>query len=141
MAADLLDALARYLDEQSLLTYDPDGTAGDTFIETLPPEPAEAVGLWLYDAGAPDARNGYDTRSVQVRVRGTADPRVSRRRCEAIYGALHGLAGIQLPGDGPWLVLAAARATPAPMGTDANGRHEHVLNIAVDVTNPTPHRS
>ncbi|MEL3944498.1 minor capsid protein [Streptomyces sp. LNU-CPARS28] len=141
MAADLLDALARYLDEQGLLTYNPSGTSGDTFVETLPPAPDEAVGLWLYDAGAPDARNGYDTRSVQVRVRGTTDPRISRRRIEAIYDALHGLAAIQLPADGPWLVLAAARATPAPMGTDANGRHEHVLNLAVDVTNPTRHRS
>ncbi|MET9429802.1 minor capsid protein [Streptomyces sp. NPDC003036] len=140
MAADLLNAVARYLDEQGLLVYDPTGTSGDCFIETLPPEPAEAVGLWLYDAGPQDTRNAYDTRALQVRVRGTADPRVSRRRCEAIYGALHGLAGVELPG-GVWLILAAARSTPAPMGTDATGRHEHVLNLAVDVANPTTHRT
>ncbi|MEU2179719.1 minor capsid protein [Streptomyces thermolilacinus] len=138
MTLDLLDGVARYLDELGLLTYDPAGVAGDTFIETLPPEPAEAVGLWLYGAGEQDARNGYDTRSLQVRVRGTADPRTSRRRAEALYGALHGLAGLELP-DGSWLVLAAAQA-PAPIGTDASGRHEHTVNVRLDVANPTTHR-
>ncbi|MFI5686786.1 minor capsid protein [Streptomyces sp. NPDC051636] len=136
--ADLLDGVARYLDELGLLAYDPAGTGGDTFIETLPPEPAEAVGLWLYGAGEQDARNGYDTRSLQVRVRGTADPRTSRCRAEALYGALHGLAGLELP-DGTWLVLAAAQA-PAPIGTDASGRHEHTVNVRLDVANPTTHR-
>ncbi|CAL9296823.1 minor capsid protein [Streptomyces sp. SudanB25_2051] len=136
--ADLLDGVARYLDELGLLTYDATGTSGDTFIETLPPEPAEAVGLWLYGAGEQDARNGYDTRSLQVRVRGTADPRTSRRRAEALYGALHGLAGLELP-DGTWLVLAAAQA-PAPIGTDASGRHEHTVTVRLDVANPTTHR-
>jgi hypothetical protein len=137
--ADLLDGIARYLDKLGLLTYDPTGTAGDTFIETLPPKPVEAVGLWLYSAGEQDSRNGYDVRSLQVRVRGTADPRVSRRRAEALYSALHGLAGLELP-DGTWLVLAIAQQTPAPIGTDASGWHEHTVNIRLDVANPTQYR-
>ncbi|BDM74944.1 hypothetical protein HEK616_84310 (plasmid) [Streptomyces nigrescens] len=58
MSLDPLDGLARYLDDLGLLVYDPTGTAGDTFIETLPPEPAEAVGLWLYGAAEQDSRNG-----------------------------------------------------------------------------------
>ncbi|MGY5129213.1 minor capsid protein [Streptomyces nigrescens] len=136
---DYLDAFARYLDERRLLTYDPTGICGDTFIETLPPSPHEAVSLSLYGAGATDARNGWDTRSLQVRVRGTSDPRISRRRAEALYGALHGLARCELPG-GIWLVLAAAVAAPAPVGTDANGRHEHVVNLRLDIEAPTTHR-
>ncbi|MEU5302219.1 minor capsid protein [Streptomyces noursei] len=136
---DYLDALACYLDERGLLTYDATGICGDTFIETLPPAPDEAVCLSLYGAGAVDARNGWDERSLQVRCRGTTDPRTSRRRAEAIYDALHGLAGAELPG-GIWLVLAAAVATPAPMGTDANGRHEHVTNYRLDIEAPTKNR-
>lgn len=138
--ADLLDGIARHLHDVGLLTYDPAGASGDCFIETMPPVPDEAVCLSLYDAGPPDARNAYDVRALQVRVRGTTDPRPSRRRCEAIYGALHGLAGAALP-DGTWVILAAARGTPAPMGTDATGRHEHVVNFALDVAYPTPHRT
>jgi minor capsid protein len=136
---DYLDALARYLHERALLTYDPEGVCGDCFIETMPPAPDGAVCLSLYGAGKVDARNGWDVRSVQVRVRGTADPRDSRRRCEALYGALHGLAGISLPGR-VWLVLAAAQAAPASMGVDATGRHEHVVNLRLDIEAPTIHR-
>ncbi|MFJ6748272.1 minor capsid protein [Streptomyces sp. NPDC091266] len=136
---DHLDALARHLHALGLLTYDPTGICGDTFIETLPPAPDEAVCLSLYGAGATDARNGWDARSLQVRVRGTADPRVSRRRCEGLYSALHGLAAVQLPGD-VWLVLAAAVAAPASMGVDKSGRHEHVVNLRLDIEAPTSHR-
>lgn len=136
---DYLDALARYLHEHRLLTYDPHGACGDCFIESMPPAPDAAVCLSLYGAGATDARNGWDVRSLQVRCRGTADPRISRRRCEALYGALHGLAGIELPG-GVWIVLAAAVAAPASMGVDESGRHEHVVNLRLDIEAPTPHR-
>ncbi|MEU6232699.1 minor capsid protein [Kitasatospora sp. NPDC047058] len=134
---ELLDSLARYLQAAGLLTYDPTGTRGDTFIEVLPPAPDGAVQLSLYGAGTPDPLNAWDERSLQVRVRGTADPRVSRARAEAIYGALHGLAGVELPG-GLWLVLCVAQQTPYPIGVDAAGRHEHTTNFRLDVEATTP---
>nr|WP_237519894.1 minor capsid protein [Streptomyces sp. HUCO-GS316] len=59
------------------------------FVEVMPPAPDAAVALWLYDGEALDTRNAYDTPRLQVRVRGGPDPRVSRRRCWAIYSALH----------------------------------------------------
>ncbi|QKW08041.1 hypothetical protein HUT18_18305 [Streptomyces sp. NA04227] len=135
----LLHALAQHLHDHGLLAYDPTGTTGDTFIETMPPYPHRAVCLSLYGAGPTDPRSGWDVRSLQVRCRGTSDPRLSRRRVEAIYGALHGLTRTELPG-GVWLVLAVAQAAPAPMGTDANGRHEHVVNFRLDIEFPTLHR-
>ncbi|WP_329148814.1 minor capsid protein [Streptomyces sp. NBC_01456] len=137
---DPLDGVARLLDGRGLVTYDPTGTAGDLFVEIMPPAPDAAVALWLYDGAAPDARNAYDTPRLQVRVRGGPDPRVSRRRAHAIYSALHGLAGRELL-DGTWLVLAAARGTPAPMGPDSSGRHEHVVNFDLDIGAPTTHRA
>ncbi|SOB83137.1 minor capsid protein [Streptomyces sp. 1331.2] len=133
--ADLLDGIARYLQAAGLLTYDPTGTTGDTFIETLPPAPDRAVQLSLYGAGEPDAANPWDERALQVRVRGTADPRISRARAEAIYAALHGLAGIELPG-GAWLVLCVAQQTPYPLGVDTTGRHEHTTNYRLDIEGP-----
>ncbi|GAA1175953.1 minor capsid protein [Streptomyces rhizosphaericus] len=134
--ADLLDGLARYLDGAGLLVYDPTGCTGDTFVETMPPTPDAAVSLALYDGPAPAARDDADTPRLQVRVRGGPDPRPSRRRCTALYRALHGLAGVELA-DGTWLTLAAARGTPAPLGSDSNGRHEHVVNFDLDVSGPT----
>ncbi|MGY0025237.1 minor capsid protein [Streptomyces parvulus] len=138
--ADVTDGAARYLDGLGLLDYDPAGKTGDTFVERMPAAPDAAVCLSLYDGGAPDARNAYDVVRLQVRVRGGPDPRVSRARAWAIYGALHGLAGVDLP-DGSWLILAAARGTPGPMGADALGRHEHVVNFDLDVSSPSTHRT
>ncbi|MBC9714077.1 hypothetical protein H9Y04_16050 [Streptomyces sp. TRM66268-LWL] len=137
---DPLDGIARLLAARGLVTYDPTGTSGDLFIEAMPTAPDAAVALWLYDGEAPDPRNAYDTVRLQVRVRGGPDPRVSRRRARALYSALHGLAGVDLA-DGTWLILAAARATPAPMGADSTGRHEHVINFDLDVSAPTDHRT
>ncbi|MEV7413567.1 minor capsid protein [Streptomyces althioticus] len=133
--ADLADGLARYLAARGLLTYDPTGTRGDTFIGTMPPAPDEAVALTLYGDGTTTDRDGADLDRLQIRVRGTADPRKSYDRCLALRDALHGLAGVELP-DGTWLVLATA-PRPSPMGTDANGRHEHVTNAALDIAAPT----
>ncbi|MFB6618227.1 minor capsid protein [Streptomyces sp. NPDC085524] len=137
---DLLDGIARLLAAAGHAAYDPAGTSGDLFIENMPPAPDAAVALWLYDGEAPDARSAYDRPRLQVRVRGGPDPRTSRARCRAIYGELHGLAGVRLA-DGTWLVLSAARGTPAPLGPDASGRHEHVVNFDLDVSAPTTHRT
>ncbi|MFE3197164.1 minor capsid protein [Embleya sp. NPDC059237] len=136
---DLVDGLARYLAARGLVTYDPTGAAGDTFAEHMPPAPDGVVVLTLYGGPEPDSRIPVDEPSLQVRVRGTADPRVSRRRSYAIYSALHGLTRTALP-DGTWLVLCVAQAPPASMGVDANGRHEHVTNYRLTVGAPTDHR-
>jgi hypothetical protein len=134
--ADLTDGIARYLDSINLLTYDPTGTSGDTFVGTMPAKPDRAVSLTLYGSATTDAPDDADVARVQIRVRGDADPRTSERRCRAIRDALHGLAGVELP-DGTWLVLATA-PIPSPMGVDANGRHEHVTTAAIDYAAPTP---
>ncbi|MGK5531535.1 minor capsid protein [Streptomyces sp. URMC 129] len=137
--ADLLDGLARYLHSLGLVTYDTTGTTGDLFIGTMPPEPDAAVALTRYGGERPDPRLPYDEPRVQVRVRGGPDPRVSEARAYAIYDALHGLSSVTLP-DGTYLVTCEALQTPAAMGRDESGRHEHVTNYELTVLAPTTHR-
>lgn len=136
--ADPADGIARLLDALDLVTYDPDGTGGDCFTGYMPTAPDRAVALTLYD-GTADPLNAYDTPRLQVRVRGSENPNDSRRRCQAIYEELQGLAHTTLP-DGTWLILAAARGTVAPMGPDQAGRHEHVVNFDLDIEAPSTHR-
>jgi len=135
----LLDGLAQYLDGLGLVDFRPDSTGGDCFIETLPASPDEAVALTLYGGTQPDSRLGYDMPSLQVRVRGTTDPRVSRARAEAIYAALHGLDAITLP-DGTRMISCTAQQTVTSMGQDSQQRFEHVCNYALEVRNQTGRR-
>lgn len=138
--ADVLDGLARYLDGLGLLEYDPEGVTGDTFIDTMPSSPDVAVALSCYGGPEADSKLGWDEPSVQVRVRGGPDPRVSRDRCRDIRSALHGLGPLTLP-DGTFLQLCIAiQGAPATLGVDDTGRHEHVCNFRTEIRNVTAHR-
>ncbi|MFJ7070186.1 minor capsid protein [Streptomyces sp. NPDC101115] len=138
---DLLDGLAQYLQERGLVTYDPTGVTGDCFIENMPSAPGEAVKLTIYDDRTePDSLLPYDEPRVQVHVRGTADPKVSRRRCASIRSHLHGLGPVILP-DGTNLILSVSiQAAAASIGVDDNGRHSHVCNFRMEIRQPTVHR-
>jgi hypothetical protein len=137
--ADLLDGLARHLAARGLVTYDPAGVTGSCYIESLPSTPDECIVLGIYDDGTPqDSRIGYDIVAVQVRIRGTTDPRVSRARAFAIRSELHGLGPVVLP-DGTDLLLSVAR-TVSGLGVDENRRHEHVFNARMQVRSVTAHR-
>jgi len=138
--ADLLDGLARYLAGQGLGVYDPTGVTGDIFLEAKPSTPDVCVVLTVYDdGGEADSQIGYDDVPVQVRVRGTTDPRVSRQLCQSIRSELHGLGEVTLP-DGTDLLLSRANAAVAGIGTDENRRHEHVANFRMRVRSITAHR-
>ncbi|MER5482916.1 minor capsid protein [Streptomyces sp. NPDC002812] len=138
--ADLLDGLAQYLAARGHGTYDPTGASGSIFIEAMPSTPETCVVLTIYDdGGEADTRLGYDDVPLQVRVRGTTDPRVSRTLAQDIRAELHGLGEVVLP-DGSNLILARANQAAASMGTDGNRRHEHVVNLRLHVRSVTAHR-
>jgi hypothetical protein len=138
--ADLLDGIARHLDGLGLLSYDPDGITGDTFIETMPSRPDEAVRLTVYGGPESDSKLGWDEVSLQVRTRGGTDPRPSRQKCAAIREELHGLGPVTLP-DGTHLQLSLAiQAAPSYMGQDDSGRHEHVCNFRMEIRSISTHR-
>jgi hypothetical protein len=137
---DLLDGVARYLMARGHVTYDPAGVSGDCFIESTPSTPDACVVLTVYDDGAEtDSQIGYDDIPVQVKGRGTTDPRVSRRRVQAIRDELLGLGETLLP-DGTYLLLCLGNAAVAGLGVDENRRHQHVANLKLRVRSATPHR-
>lgn len=135
----VVHGLALLLESLGLLSYDETGTAGDTFVGTMPPTPDQAVSLTAYDAGPQNAAIAYDAILVQVRVRGTTDPRVSYARAYDVYDALNGLSDTALP-DGTPVIICTATA-PSPMGPDGTGRHEHVVRVSVEYDAPTTHRA
>lgn len=138
--ASLLDGLARHLAAQGLGVYDETGVTGNVFLEAKPSTPDVCIVLAIYDDGSEaDSQLGYDEVPVQVKVRGTTDPRVSRDLCQDIRSELHGLGETTLP-DGTNLLLSRANQSVAGLGTDENRRHEHVCNLRMRVRSITAHR-
>jgi len=138
-------ALAHYLDSLDLVDYQEDGD-GDCFIHRMPPEPDEAVMVTAYGANPVEGSTalGYDEPTVQVRVRGTTDPRNGEARAQAIYGALQGLCHVTMAeGTDDELRVISCRSPqtgPAYMGADQAGRHEYAVNTALHVRAQTQHR-
>lgn len=134
-------AIAQYLAEAGILTYESDEPGGDVFIDTeLPDVPGDAVQI-ISRGGLPeDVKLGYDAPQVQIIVRGGADAREPHTRARAIYAALHGLHATALP-DGTWVVgCAADQSEPVWLGPDQNGRHRYSLNFTLDVRALSTHR-
>lgn len=131
----VLDDLAQHLHDAGLVTFDAAGITGDLFIETMPTSPDEAVALFGYGGPESHGTRGWDSPRVQVRVRGTPDPRVSRARCQAIYDALHGLSNV-VWGATRVTSCVSIQSSPQSMGKDDNNRHEHIVNLQLEVRNP-----
>ena len=88
-----------------------------------------------------DDKNPFDDISVQVRVRGTRDPRVSYNIAKEIYDELHGLTNTVLISDGTRIVKVVAQNTPIDIGRDDNLRHEWTVNLQIEVRNISTNRS
>ena len=121
-------------------SFDTTGITGNVFISTLPNSPDTVVMVSEYGSISDD-KNPFDDISVQVRVRGTRDPRVSYNIAKEIYDELHGLTNTVLISDGTRIVKVVAQNTPIDIGRDDNLRHEWTVNFQVEVYNSTSNRS
>lgn len=121
-------------------SFDTTGITGNVFISTMPNSPDTVVMVSEYGSISDD-KNPFDDISVQVRVRGTRDPRVSYNIAKEIYDELHGLTNTVLISDGTRIVKVVAQNTPIDIGRDDNLRHEWTVNFQVEVYNSTSNRS
>lgn len=128
-------AVARYLMSLDIVTYDETVSVNcDCFIDTMPPEPDEAVMLKV-TGGDAEFKHNRDMPRLQALVRGTKDPRIAEAKSIEIYEALHALRHVTLDPDHTATLLIGCRALnyPASIGTDENGRHEYSVNFDLRV--------
>ncbi|MEU9141709.1 minor capsid protein [Streptomyces sp. NPDC048404] len=137
---DLVDGLARLLDEQDVATYRPTGiyTSGETAITdtVMPDSPDRAIVLTAYDS-ADDPALTDCTVFLQVRTRAGPDPRTVAALDEDVFTVLHGLTDQRF---GTAAVRLIRRENTAPMGADAVGRHERTSNYTIRAQRPPSDR-
>lgn len=138
---NLLTAFAELLHAEGVGVLRPPGavyTATETAIVfgRLPSSPDRAIALAAYgiDQGADDPVNTDGTQGVQLRLRGTVDPRVVDDIADAAFDVLQGR---ELPAVG---VLLVTRRINAPLGSDGNGRWERADSYHLLTHRPTQHR-
>lgn len=136
----IVDQIAQYIHNQGVGIFDPAGVGGNIFIGKLPQDPDEAIVLTQTGGVLNDIKHSYDTISVQVRVRGTQDPRTGLVIAESAYNYLHGFGSSTFVGGGTWVVSCTALGPPGSIGVDENGRYEYTINLHIEVWLKTIHR-
>jgi hypothetical protein len=133
---DLLDGIAQLIAGAGIALYDTSGTytAGQTgiFFKAVNPTPDRIVVLTAYVVSdsptLPLSRLG-----VQVRVRGTTDPRDVDELGDAIFGILHGLVHVQFNSVHADQILRQSSIT---LGQDQAKRWERADAYYIDLDVP-----
>ncbi|RLK13326.1 hypothetical protein DER29_4344 [Micromonospora sp. M71_S20] len=137
----LLAGLAEHLQAAGIGIYRASGVyqASEVgiVIRGIPTSPDRIITLAPYVVASPpgmaDIRQG-----VQIRCRGTKDPRVVEDLADAAFDALdsaHGLVWGGIP------IVQVYRQSYAALGADTNGRWETSSNYYVEAMRPTAHRT
>jgi hypothetical protein len=137
---DLMAGLGQFLNDEGVGIWRSSGvyTANEVGIvlDVVPSSPSQVITLTPYMST--DAVGLSDSElSVQVRVRGTADPRTAYALDDAAFEAMQNLPRTVLNGV---TVVGAWRTSSAYLGADSNQRHERSSNYRLLVHRPSPHR-
>ncbi|NAE18080.1 minor capsid protein [Enterococcus hirae] len=143
----LLTCLAQHLEDAGVGVWSPDGTYARTdlgiYLKAIPGTTGvrdEGYCLSYYavsdEATDPGDRATVAIAGVQVRSRGTKDPRVVDDMDDTVFDVLHGAQDLLL-GSAPGVpVLLAWRNSHANLGQDESGRWEAVSNYYLHLTRP-----
>lgn len=137
----LLTGCAEHLADAGIATWRTSGAYQSDevgiVLRSIPQTPDRVVTLAAYPvASAPGMADV--TQGIQIRVRGTRDPRVADDLADAIFDALDSAQGLRWR-DVP--VVQVYRQSYTSLGQDSAGRWELSSNYYVEAMRPTNHRT
>jgi hypothetical protein len=139
--SDFAAGLAQILDDESIATWDASGAYTSTQVgvtlNVIPEAPDQIVAITVYDV-TDHAELNDSTLGVQIRLRGTRDPRSVLDRDDAIFNVFEGMRETTI--NGVALVIMA-RQSSLPLGRDKNDRHEHSSTYYAQIAHPTRYRT
>lgn len=107
-------------------------------IRAIPTSPDQVITLAAYPVGTSTPGLADTTTGLQIRIRGTRDPRVAEDLGDAIFDLLDGAAGLRWGGIA---VVQTYRQSYSSLGADSAGRWEISHNYYVEAMRPTQHRN
>lgn len=137
---DLMAGLAGFLAAQGVGVWRATGVYTSTevgiVLDVVPANPTQVVTITPYAASdSPDLSDSE--LSVQIRVRGTTDPRTAYDLDDRVFEAMQNLPRTVLGGV---TVVGAWRTSGGYLGVDGNARHERSSNYRLLVHRPSPYR-
>lgn len=142
----LIAGLAAHIAANTSATWRTSGayTAGEIGIydRAIPQTPDTILTLALYVVTAEASATADVAAGVQVRIRGTEDPRICRDLGAEVFDLLDS-SGRQFWGSGAQQVsiVDVFRQSQTSLGQDGNGRWEASHNYYVSAMRPTVHRT
>src|SRR5690606_8108532 len=104
----------------------------------LPQTPDKAIAITTYPVREAATHGHADSIGMQVRVRGTTDPRVALDLDDEIFNLTQGFTGHLSNGIGVTLI---DRNSQIPLGQDGNNRWEITSNYYLTLTRDTDRRN
>lgn len=130
----LITEIMQYLADQGIGIYDPTGATGNIFMGVLPQSPDQVIAVTPTGGNPSSMKCQYDSPSVQVVVRGTADPRTGYSKALDVYGVMHGFGSKPFVSGGHWVVMCeGVQSDPASLGPDENNRFRYSLNFIIEI--------
>ena len=128
--------IAKYLDSIGLGIFDETGVSGTIYIACLPQTPDEIFAIYPTGGGVSDGKLQYDNPTIQIIVRGTANPITAVSKAQAIYDKLQGFHHDYFIAGGYWILnCIGLQSQPIHIGRDETGRHEFSLNFQLEIYN------
>lgn len=139
---NLITGIAELLDVAGVGEWRPNGPGYTTsevgiLMRDVPPQPDRVITLAPYPVASPVGMADY-VQGVQIRCRGTGDPRVCEDLGDAIFDLLDSASQLKLGGVS---VVQIYRQSYTSLGQDGNGRWESSSNFYVEAMRPTINRT
>ncbi|OKI47234.1 minor capsid protein [Micromonospora sp. CB01531] len=137
----LLTGLAEHIAAAGIAAWRPTGSYQATevgiIIRGIPPNPDRLITLAPYPVASTPGEADV-TQGVQIRLRGTQDPRVVEDLGDGLFDLLDSATGLTWSGIP---IVQVYRQSYAALGADSNGRWEASHNYYFEAMRPTQHRT
>lgn len=131
---EFTEQMARFLGDNGIGIFDPDGTTGNIFTNRVPSTPDHVICVIPQGGPENDPHFNYSYRSIQIWVRSGIDYQEAERKAGDIIQLLRGFNSQPLTTGGNVVFdVIAEQDGPNNVGQDDDGRFEFSQNFRIEI--------